>query len=319
MHRCTTATSAVFESMDVLLQYIDSEGMDASELDETVAEYIIQLASEGGEEEVWSVMEGCYPELEEQQLSKSKEAFSEVFLQLRNPSPPEPSSTASTTQHQQQQMSLEVLPHGRSHDNIHPLAEAGGSFGAAVAKDRADVDFLREMMPHVSDRGLRYVLHRVAKGSKAAAASYLADRCTGGSSSTALKRLEADAEACERKEMGDARKVEEDNRRAEEAKKRDKEERNALKHKIVGRYADEIKAEGGMAKVAVPSLTEKKKTTRYRDGKVVTTTGAKVKMEGGFLLATKPTHCPHWHRTLLTRLCHRVSKLSSTTTIQQCL
>lgn len=40
--------------------------MDASELDEAVADYMVQLASEGGtEEEVWSVMEGCYPELEE--------------------------------------------------------------------------------------------------------------------------------------------------------------------------------------------------------------------------------------------------------------
>lgn len=52
--------------MDVLLGYLDSEGMDALELDETVADYMIQLASEGGtEEEVWSVMEGCYPDLEE--------------------------------------------------------------------------------------------------------------------------------------------------------------------------------------------------------------------------------------------------------------
>lgn len=52
--------------MDVLLQYLDREGMDASELDEAVADYMVQLASEGGtEEEVWSVMEGCYPELEE--------------------------------------------------------------------------------------------------------------------------------------------------------------------------------------------------------------------------------------------------------------
>ena len=33
-----------------------------------------------------------------------------------------------------------------------------------------------------------------------------------------------------------------------------------------------------MTKVVVPSLAEKKKTTRYRDGKVVTTTGAKVGM-----------------------------------------
>lgn len=45
-----------------------------------------------------------------------------------------------------------------------------------------------------------------------------------------------------------------------------------------------------MAKIAVPSLTEKKKTTRYRDGKVVTTTGAKVRhdMRKGVLFADKP-------------------------------
>lgn len=38
-----------------------------------------------------------------------------------------------------------------------------------------------------------------------------------------------------------------------------------------------LQAEGSVAKVVVPSATEKKKTTRYRDGKVVTTTGAKVR------------------------------------------
>lgn len=43
-------------------------------------------------------------------------------------------------------------------------------------------------------------------------------------------------------------------------------------------------AEGGATKVAtkkvdIPGLTEKKKTTRYRDGKVVTTTGAKARRE----------------------------------------
>lgn len=53
--------------------------------------------------------------------------------------------------------------------------------------------------------------------------------------------LEVDAEACERRELGDARKAEEATRRAEEARKRDKEERDALKDKIVGRYADEVK------------------------------------------------------------------------------
>ncbi|CAN0048928.1 unnamed protein product [Ectocarpus sp. 8 AP-2014] len=139
-------------------------------------------------------------------------------------------------------------------------------------------------MPQVSDRGLRYVLHRVAKGSRVTAASYLADRFAVGSSSASLKGLEADAEAFERKEQGDARKAREASDRAEEARRRDKEERDALKGKIVGRYADEVKAEGGATKVAtkkvdLPGLTEKKKTTRYRDGKVVTTTGAKVIVE----------------------------------------
>ncbi|CAN0381295.1 unnamed protein product, partial [Ectocarpus sp. 12 AP-2014] len=68
-----------------------------------------------------------------------------------------------------------------------------------------------------------------------------------------------DAEAFERKEQGDARKAREASDRAEEA-------------------------EGGATKVAtkkvdLPGLTEKKQTTRYRDGKVVTTTGAKVIVE----------------------------------------
>lgn len=38
-------------------------------------------------------------------------------------------------------------------------------------------------------------------------------------------------------------------------------------------------AEGSVTKVVVPSLTETKQRTRYRDGKVVTTTGAKVIIE----------------------------------------
>lgn len=95
-------------------------------------------------------------------------------------------------------------------------------------------------MPHVSDRGLRYVLYRLTKGSRVAAASYLADRCAGAGS--ALKRLEAEAEACEQRELEDSLKAEDASRRAEEARRIDKEEREALKGKIVGRYADEVRA-----------------------------------------------------------------------------
>lgn len=52
--------------MEKLVRFLEGEGKDPSELDEAVADYMLQLASEGGtEEEVWSVMEGCYPELEE--------------------------------------------------------------------------------------------------------------------------------------------------------------------------------------------------------------------------------------------------------------
>ncbi len=52
--------------MDQLVQFLEREGKDAAELDEAVADYMVQLASEGGtEDEVWSVMEGCYPDLEE--------------------------------------------------------------------------------------------------------------------------------------------------------------------------------------------------------------------------------------------------------------
>lgn len=52
--------------MEKLVQFLEGQGKDASELDGAVADYMVQLASEGGtEEEVWSVMEGCYPELEE--------------------------------------------------------------------------------------------------------------------------------------------------------------------------------------------------------------------------------------------------------------
>lgn len=52
--------------MDALSRYLDGVGMDASVLDEAIADYIVELAREGGtEEETWSVLEGCYPELEE--------------------------------------------------------------------------------------------------------------------------------------------------------------------------------------------------------------------------------------------------------------
>ncbi|CAM9485627.1 unnamed protein product [Scytosiphon promiscuus] len=275
--------------MEVLLQYLNREGLDASELDEAVADYMIQLASEGGtEEEVWSVMEGCYPELEES--PERKKAFAVVFQQLQNPGGPgeSPSTATPATSTTEQQPSLRLLPSRRDEASPRPSHRGGGSFEAggdaggagSAAKDEADFKFLREMMPHVSDRGLRYVLHRLAKGSRVAAASYLADRCVGdSSSSSSLRGLEADAEAFEREELEGARKAREASRRAQEARIRDKEERDALKDKIVGRYADEVKAEGGVVKVAIPSSTEKKKTTRYRDGKVVTTTGAKVIVE----------------------------------------
>lgn len=93
-------------------------------------------------------------------------------------------------------------------------------------------------MPHVSDRGLRYVLHYLSGGSSVAAASYLADRCAGAGST--LGRLEADAEAAEAKDLERIRKAEQATARAEEATKRDKAELNAFKSKIVDRYADEV-------------------------------------------------------------------------------
>lgn len=66
--------------MDALLQYLDSEGMDASEFDEAVGDYMIQLASEGGTfEEVWSVMEGCYPELEEVRAGYSNGHYFQII------------------------------------------------------------------------------------------------------------------------------------------------------------------------------------------------------------------------------------------------
>ena len=101
-------------------------------------------------------------------------------------------------------------------------------------------------MPNVSDRGLRHVLYRVTKGSRLAAASYLADRCAGGPSSSALRALEADAEAWEQTELDDARKAEEAARKVEEGRRKDKAERDSLKGDIVGRYADQVRARVGL-------------------------------------------------------------------------
>ena len=65
--------------MEKLARFVEGEGKDASELDEAVADYMVQLASEGGtEEEVWSVLEGCFPELEEVGAQKFKRDFSPV-------------------------------------------------------------------------------------------------------------------------------------------------------------------------------------------------------------------------------------------------
>lgn len=65
--------------MEKLARFVEGEGKDASELDEAVADYMVQLASEGGtEEEVWSVLEGCFPELEEVGAPKFKRDFSPV-------------------------------------------------------------------------------------------------------------------------------------------------------------------------------------------------------------------------------------------------
>ena len=49
-----------------MVRFLENTGLDASSLDSTIAEYMMELAREGGtEEEAWSVLEGCYPELEE--------------------------------------------------------------------------------------------------------------------------------------------------------------------------------------------------------------------------------------------------------------
>lgn len=54
------------KEMETLLKFLDKAGVDSSALDETIGDYVLQLVREGGtEEEVYSVLEGCYPELEE--------------------------------------------------------------------------------------------------------------------------------------------------------------------------------------------------------------------------------------------------------------
>lgn len=94
-------------------------------------------------------------------------------------------------------------------------------------------------MPHVSDRGLRYVLRRIANGSRVTAASYLADRCLGDGSARDL--LETEAESLERAELERVRLSEDASRRAVEARRADKEERDSLKGNIIDRYADEVR------------------------------------------------------------------------------
>lgn len=93
-------------------------------------------------------------------------------------------------------------------------------------------------MPHVSNRGLKYVLRKATNGGRVAAASYLADRCAREGSG--LKALESAAETWEREEQERLRKSKEAERINEEAKRRDKEERDTFKDKIVGRYADQV-------------------------------------------------------------------------------
>lgn len=96
-------------------------------------------------------------------------------------------------------------------------------------------------MPHVSDRGLRYVLQRLSKGNRAAAATYLADRCSSEKrAGAALRELEQEAEAFERREEESRLKTQLQRRKAEEDKKKTDVELEALKKKIVGRYADQV-------------------------------------------------------------------------------
>lgn len=96
-------------------------------------------------------------------------------------------------------------------------------------------------MPHISDRGLRYVLHRLCKGNRATAATYLADKFSrGGRASGALRGLEEEAEAFERREDDSRRKAQLEERRAEKEKEKTDAELEVLKKKIVGRYADQV-------------------------------------------------------------------------------
>lgn len=96
-------------------------------------------------------------------------------------------------------------------------------------------------MPQISDRGLRYVLHWLSKGNRATAATYLADEfSTGRGAGSALRGLEEEAEAFERREYDSRRKAQLEERRAEEDKNRRDAELEVVKKKIVGRYADQV-------------------------------------------------------------------------------
>lgn len=91
-------------------------------------------------------------------------------------------------------------------------------------------------MPQVSDRGLGHVLARLSKGDRAAAASYLLDH----SSARDVRKIEEEAEACERRDVELRRKAAEEERRARELQLTRNAELGLLKKKIVGRYADEV-------------------------------------------------------------------------------
>lgn len=253
------------KEMETLLKFLDKAGVDSSALDETIGDYVLQLVREGGtEEEVYSVLEGCYPELEES--ADCRLGLADLISQLQVTKPP-PTSSPSSADSSNQPTSSTDGTHGTN------LAAAGG------AEDEEDVGFLREMMPQISDRGLRYVLHWLSKGNRATAATYLADEfSTGRGAGSALRGLEEEAEAFERREYDSRRKAQLEERRAEEDKNRRDAELEVVKKKIVGRYADQTEGLAPVANVA-PKLNSQKPNTRYRDGKVVTTTGAKVIVE----------------------------------------
>lgn len=55
--------------MDSLRKFFDEVGLDSSSLDETIGDYVLELTRAGNDDaEVWSFLEGCYPELEEVSL-----------------------------------------------------------------------------------------------------------------------------------------------------------------------------------------------------------------------------------------------------------